>query len=171
MWYCHIGYWENHLTMSPCPEDEELFLDLGPMTVLILDRIVAVIPDRDGNVAIHENRERQGGLGLVYRWHVSVQPWPRFRRHKVEVDMDDGTVTWELPSNYRLPWPRLHRVDTFDTHAVAQRELYLRGRSAFVEEGEEGLRRVLRDVPENVRRLLSGSTWSHTIQLIKKEIQ
>lgn len=170
MWYCHIGYWENTLTLSPCPEDERLFVSLGPMTVLIMDRIVAVIPDPDGNVAVHENRERQGGLGLVYQWHVNVQPWPRFMRHEVEIDMDDdGTVTWELPSDYRLPWPRLLNTGNFDAPAVAQRELYLRGRSAFLEDGEEGLKRVLRNVPENIKRFLLGSIWSHTIQRIKKE--
>ena len=166
---CHIGYWEGKLFLSPDPADEHVFRDFGPLSTVVVDRTVVIAPDPDGNSMYEIDRERNGGIGFGYEFTVPLQPWARFVRHECEVtlDEDDGTSTWEVPADHLLPWPRLVSNTRFDATAVAQRELHIRGRSAFAADGEDGLIRTLRNVPERIRVLLWGETWSYTINLIK----
>ena len=168
---CYIGYWEGELSLSPHPDDEHIFIELGPLAMTVVDRTVVIAPDPTGHVATAMPRDHNAGLGLKYIWRLGSQPWARFMRHEVRADMDEDAhvLSWEVSADHVLAWPKIeNRGGTIDAAAVAQRELYLRGKSAFEEAGEDGLRRVLRNVPGRIRRLLAGRTWGYTIKLIQE---
>lgn len=165
----YISHWEGDLSLASAPEDEAMFKSIGPLSLLIQGRTVLFVPDEEGNSPHKIPRLRNGGLGLEYTWAVCPRPSARWRRHPVELEVDDaGDMSLEIPADHLLPWPKIQGSDVgVDRQEVAIREFRLRVLSAHAEGGEEALKELLRRVPESFKYHIPGQAWAEVIQELK----
>ncbi len=164
----YLSYWEQCLSFSPCMEDSEAFRRLGPMSVMIEERTITIYPDPEGNPPIEIEPERQAGLEVQYAWSLSPRPWARWMRHEVEFDLDDKDVlTYVLPADHLLPWPKIY-FETFGLDSfVATREFNLRIFSAFRVAQYEGLTAVIKGMPQKIKRCISAEAWASTLRAVQ----
>ncbi len=165
MYSCHMGYWEEHLSFSPLPEDEQAFTSLGSLAILVEDRTVLLAPDPDGKSPYSIDRDKNGGRGLSCDWFLGPHPWARWRIHEMELTAhDDGSLLIEVSSDHELPWPKLMTRGVLDEGGVAVREFRLRVISAHRETGEEGVMAIIRAMPDKYRKYIPAGTWADVIR-------
>ena len=162
----YMAYWENYFSLSPLLEDEAYFKRVGNMSMIFEGRHVFISPDPEGSPAVDMlDRERQGGLGIRYKWHIGKQPWARFMRHETEVVLeDDGSIMWSVPPDHELTWPKVRPAGALNVSLIIAREFRLRVRSAYAETGRDGMEDVIRGVPDVLKKLADRSEWSSIIR-------
>ncbi len=143
---------------------------MGPVAAVVVDRTVVFAPDPTGTAGSENDRSRHAGLARRYTWvlgHDDVG-FVRFRRHEVELALDDGgAMTLELEPDHYLPWPVLRTGGALDLHVVALREFTQRCASAFDAGGADLLGHVLHAIPPRVRRYIPADTWRKTILAVQ----
>lgn len=159
-----VARWGSSLALIPAEEDVSQFTGVR-LEVLYCDGQLLFAPS-EGGTSLHYKR-REGLPEPVHAYEFQegrpgscLEDLVRFAVHEVELSLDDdGTMTWDMPPMYELPWPRHVRQLSFDrVVALAERELTRRVGSAA--DDYAILCRVATSVPDWARRVLRGNVWN-----------
>lgn len=172
-----IGLWSNVLHMQFAAEDGPVLRDLGlggELDCVVDGRtfmFAPLTPSRRKGAGFHHRR----GVGLARKRMNMPDEWEnyvefpldlydivgiaRFALMELEVDASEDMLSFELPPDHELPWPK--RVVGLDL----AHELQLRMDSALAA-GETRL-----PAPGRISRLISSEAWAEVVRIAKEKYQ